>query len=187
MKEKTLVLMFCFLLAAIFPLAGACADKEAASAANTFVFPSSREKIEESAFFDTAVNTIIFPDGFLWLGENAFGNAKRLTDVYIPGTAEYIAQSAFPKDAAFTIYGIGGSRAEKWAKQRRIPFVARNIWSGSAQKEAPARSYDAASASLTLTAAAGQTAMARKRDAAEAAGRCPQERPELNPLDYRFP
>ena len=153
----------------------------------TYVFPLSLQEIEDDAFSGTAAEAVIFPDGFLRIGENAFSEARNLTDVYVPESTEYIANCAFSASQNLTIHGIDGSNAKEWAEEHQVPFVADNIWvalirSGSSLNEQgiPTNHHAAAVNPEKMVAV-----HERSEDRIES--RRPQDRPELNPIDYRFP
>lgn len=153
----------------------------------TFALPLSLQEIGEETFSGTAVVTVVFPDGFLRVGEKAFDKAWHLTDIYIPETTEYIADSAFPIIPNLTIHGIDGSYAEDWAYSHEIPFVVDNVWNIIVQngrthstRTDPIRRYIATLVLIILFTFF-------RLSYYEVRSRRPQDRPELNPIDYCFP
>ena len=131
MNKRTialLVVLFIALLVRVSPGMAYAKETEDSRQA-TFILPASLIEIEEEAFFGTAVETVVFPQGSLRIGDGAFKDARHLKDVYIPGTTAYIADSAFSRVRRVTIHGIGNSYAKKWAERHRIPFVVDDIWS----------------------------------------------------------
>ena len=157
------------------------------SVSNCFQLPLSLEVVEDEAFSGTAVETVFFPDGFLKVEEKAFDKAGHLSDIYIPETTEYIADSAFPISKILAIHGIDGSYAENWAYYHGIPFVVDNVWnvivqSGTTyntQTDTIKRYID----TLVLIILFGLFRL----NYYEVRSRRPQDRPELNPVYYRFP
>ena len=121
------------------------------------------------------------------IGEKAFDKAWRLTDVYIPGTTHFIADSAFHISTDLTIHGIDGSYAEDWAYSHEIPFVVDNVWNVIVQsgrthntRTDPIKRYIATLVLIILYEFF-------RLSFYEVRSRRPQDRPELNPIDYRFP
>lgn len=152
-----------------------------------FVLPESLKSIDDEAFSGTAVNTLIFPDGLLSIGNNAFCNSAYLIDVYIPETTIHIADSAFSGSSRFVIHGIDGSYAKKWAQDHQIPFTTCSIWNTSVQQ----RRIDGRQGTLIeryiqlINTSVFVLIKKRKKDIVRSMR--PQDRPELNPIDYRFP
>ena len=129
MKPRKYLIIAAFTLLCILPLSDVGDAEEIKSEdGGMFIFPSSLERIEDEAFEGTAVETAVFPEGFVSIGERAFDNACALKDVYIPDTTTYIADSAFSAAADLTIYGLDDSYAEDWAKKHDVLFVAKNVW-----------------------------------------------------------
>ena len=128
MNKSIINLMIILFAIMCFALPTAIADEMAKKPQANFLFPLSLQEIEDEAFSDTAAEEVVFPDGLVYIGENAFSGARKLTDVYIPKSTKYIAESAFSATSNFLIHGIKGSYAEEWAKKHRVPFVDENIW-----------------------------------------------------------
>ena len=151
----------------------------------TYIFPTELITIEEEAFANTPVETVILPEGFHSLEDSAFENALHLTDIYIPPSTEYIADTAFPENADLTIHGVKGSHAEGWAHKHEIPFVVDDIWNAVVVRHsirtAPTYNRSKASAILIILLSFISIGYYKLRS------QRPQDRPELNPIDYRFP
>lgn len=186
MKKRMIILFVLFSVITFFSLLTAYAD-ELENKQAVFVLPLSLQEIEEEAFFDTAVETVVFPEGLLRIGEKAFDKAWHLTDVYIPVTTECIADSAFSSSSNLKIHGIDGSYANEWANKQEIPFVVDNIWdiivrSGRMNntRTNPIKRYVTTLVLIILFEAFRYSYY-------EVRSRRPQDRPELNPIDYRFP
>ena len=187
MSKRIVILLTIHLAILLCFLPTTYADEAEVDTQATYIFPRSLQKIEEDAFSGTAAEVVIFPDGFLHIEENAFSGAWNLTDVYIPESTEYIADSAFSGTQDLTIHGIDGSYAKEWAEEHQVPFVADNIWavlsrSGSSLNEQgiPTNQYTAAVNPEKMIAV-------HERSDNEIESKRPQDRPELNPIDYRFP
>ncbi len=185
-KEIVSVLLTVFFFAlSSFPVANAESKRDAEKA--VFVLPSSLEKIEDEAFKGTAARTVLFQESLIYIGNSAFENSRFLTDIYIPATTEYIGEHAFPSNERLTVHGVIGSLAERWAKEHYVPFVPSNVWNliGDSRDaddtgRIPTDRYHQAMNSEKINNLHGRT-----ED--EGKSMRPQERPELNPIDYRFP
>ena len=153
----------------------------------SFIFPAALEEVGEEAFAGTAVKTLIFPKGLRYIGNDAFEDTEALTDAYIPETAEAIEDDAFPENEGLTIHGIGGSKAEKWAREHRVSFVSADIWTLRVIREKP---FDVKRIALKQAIRISNPLKSIKlneRTKDEGSSMRPQERAELNRIDYRFP
>lgn len=181
-----LALTVCMIICVLSPFAALSAGN-ADGEEGTFVFPSSLVSIEEEAFEGTAVETVIFPDGLKSIGPKAFEDDYDLKNVYIPDTAIYIADSAFPVTPGLTIHGIDGSAARAWAFMHQVPFVVEDVWGGAAQngnvQNMRTDPMDQAAAIVFLIVLFEFLGLA----CYEIRSRQPQDQPEFYPLDYRFP
>lgn len=150
-----------------------------------FSFPDSLLVIEEEAFTGTAANIIILPEGFQLICENAFSNVSALKDIYIPDSTTFIADNALPLNSALTIHGVGGSFAEQWADQHEVAFNRTNIKTSLAGDEKDA---DHGKAENVFHVFASESpGSGTRHPQAEFRSRRPQDRHELNPIDYKFP
>jgi len=182
------VLMLCMailLFNVLFPLGAAYTghgdDK------NEFILPSHLTMIEEEAFADTAAEAVVFPDGFLSISDNAFEGARKLSDIYLPETTEYISASAFPAAQALTIHGIDGSYAQEWAETHQVPFAVEDVRNAISRNEKTGSSGTAAYYLFSSALNPGLLITLLRPGAYKHRSRRPQDRPELNPIDYRFP
>ena len=187
MKKAIACFAILVLFIVCFSLASAQADERLKPVKSVFRLPTALQEVEEEAFSGTPVRTVIFPEGFLSVGDRAFQGALRLRDIYIPATTEFISDSAFPVRPGLVIHGVKGSYAEDWAEAHRIPFVAENMGKlildngrtvsvHGVEFDLFHRTVDSDEADLTVS---------RSKDVNES--KRPQDRPELNPIDYRFP
>jgi len=151
------------------------------------VFPSSLLYIENEAFEGTAFQAVFLPDGFLRIGDRAFQDTPSLHRVYIPQTTEFIGVDSFPQNELFEIHGVEGSYADDWAKQQHIFFIP----DYSVALRVLGRQQQTAQSNSALNS--GQ--ISDSETEARFKGQCenkdrsmrPQDRPELNPIDYKFP
>ena len=188
MNKKRLLILVLFTVLCILPLFdAACAEEIDSEKERIFVFPSSIEIIEDEAFEGTAVETVVFPEGLISIGSRAFENVLDIKDIYIPDTTAYIADSAFSITSKLTIHGITGSYAKDWANSHEIPFVPDNVWNAivPSGRKSNTRTY-----SIKKVVAAFVLIILLKYfrlSYYELRSRRPQDRPELNPIDYCFP
>lgn len=189
MKRKWFLISAAFIVFLILsPFGTVIAEDTSFNSSNkTFVLPSSIIVIEDEAFEGTAVKVVVLPDGLLSIGARAFENARFLTDVYIPDTTEYIADSAFSITSSLTIHGIDGSYAKDWAHRHEIPFVIDDIWTvfvlrgNSHNTQTNPINRIIATIVLIIIFSFFRSCYYEIRS------RRPQDRPELYPIEYRFP
>ena len=190
MKKSILKCLLAFLLVfislALFQSGLAHGDELGDSMDAVFVFPSSLEVIEDEAFVGTSAKTAVFSSGFLYIGERVFADAAFLTDVYIPSSTFFIGEHAFAENAGIVIHGVKDSYAQKWATEHSIPFVSDYLlFIIDREKTAVAQEYSITQIIQIINPL--KTINANKRKIYEGKSLRPQDRPELNPIDYRFP
>ena len=187
MKKIGLFTLLLLALIALFSLGSAGAETLDIERETTLWRPASLLGIEDEAFSGTSVKTVVFPEGFLYLGSNAFENAKALTDAYISPSTKYISDSAFPLNDALTIHGAKDSYAQDWAEKHKVRFVVEDIWKAlpsegrfdGVRKNRPDSGF-------WEIPPARDGKYKHRADAPDESKR-PQDRPELHPIDYRFP
>lgn len=186
MKRQFVMVMivFSFILSSLNWAGAEGLQQEEKSA---FILPLSLIEIEEEGFSGTNVQTVVFPEGFMTLQDGVFEHALKLRRVYLPSSTAYIAESAFPKKADLTICGAERSYAQEWAERHQYSFVPSEtgqLPTGSGKKTGDYRGEDAffyrtsIPASMIFLIPLSKTKNRSRR---------PQDRPELNPIDYRFP
>ncbi len=188
MKKKWfLISTIIITLLILSPITAGTAEKAGIEADKAFIFPSSLVRIEDEAFVDTAAETVVFPEGLLSIGSRAFENTESLTDIYIPATTEYIADSALPITQNLTIHGLDNSYAKEWAYQHGVPFVVDNIWNAVApnagEHNTRPNQINRFIPVLILILLFGLYRFGYE----DIRSRRQQDRPELFPLNYRFP
>ena len=152
-----------------------------------FNFPASLTLIDDEAFSETAVKTVVLPDGFLHIGDRAFSNTAYLSDVYIPKTTEHIADSAFSECCGFTIHGVDGSYASRWAEKHHISFTSCDMWSKNNESGKRLIRLRVLIEQYIQLINTSVFVLIEKRKKDKVRSMRPQDRPELNPIDYRFP
>jgi len=187
MKKKIAALFVVLFVITLFPFQHAEAERLGPVPETSFVFPASLQVIEEEVFSGTAAQTLVFQSGLLCILENAFSGAVNLMDVYIPASAEKIARSAFPINAALVIHGEEDSYSQKWAEENNVPFVVENNWSLGTNHgmRSGGRRSETAFVQYGLTFGEVRKSVCRTENRNRSMR--PQDRPELNPIDYRFP
>jgi len=150
-------------------------------------FPKSLLHIEEEAFEGTAFKTLIFEEGFLSAADRAFGGMTSLVDAYFPNTTEYIADSTFEQSSLKRIIGEEGTYIQKWAKQHNIEYEPDECY-----LTLPFRLYISKEVLLSLLALfrlPPDVELKKRKNNFNKyiLSMRPQDRPELNPIDYRFP
>lgn len=154
---------------------------------SAFVAPASLRVIEESAFEGTAVQKVVFREGLRFIGERAFENAAQLTEVSLPTSVAYIGGAAFPVNEDLRLYGARGSYAWKWAGDHSIAFMPDNARGPQTADGDPLEGPGVAAALLQLISRPQTQLRLAGQAMAEGNSMRPQDRAELNPIDYRFP
>ena len=81
--------------------------------------------IDSSAFHGcTKLTSVTIPDSVTDIGPFVFSGCKKLKSITIPESVTSIAQTALDGCPELTIYAPAGSTAERYAKKRKILFVA---------------------------------------------------------------
>jgi len=181
---KKLILILLFVMLSLFAITAYSTEEKGTQ--NTFELPANLRYIAESAFEGTAAGKVIMSGEVVAIGSGAFAGMNNLTDVYIPASVEFIADDAFENSALEAIHTVKGSRAEDWARKHDIDFVLEDIWDGININ------YSYAGLALLIYFCCSRVKPVKNiqpvsRTADEGKSMRPQERAELNALDYRFP
>lgn len=185
-KIKCLLFIFVYVVIVLFSSGNRYSDSYDNNFENLFSFPNSLLEIEEEAFAGTAARTIVFQNGLLKIGNYAFADARNLVNVFIPSSTEDIGELVFPRNKSLTIFGVKGSYAETWANENQLPFIEENIWSCGKDNERAIKDYWISIGSfLAIGFPRKRKLYGRMKE--NAISLRPQDRPELYPIDYRFP
>lgn len=149
------------------------------------LFPALLQVLEEEAFWGTSLRTIVFCEKIEYIGEQAFACSVMINDVYLPESIMHIGKDAFPND--IVVHCINNSFAQKWANEHAINFVVDNIWSNSAITETI--HFDVPIVTFFAFFPIDEKDIKRVKRRICKYVRCmrPKNRPELNPIDYKFP
>lgn len=194
MKERRRLLIVCAVFTAVLLqiLALVRSDNQSINShdslpEDTAFFPKALELIEDEAFEGTAFQTLYFEEGLRQIGEHAFSETNRLEEVYFPETVNYIADNAFYCSSLKTVYGSEGSYIQSWAAEQYLDFMPTVCWfTGSCISRV---------SMVLLTVMCGFVCPLPDSDSQRirhyliriVKSMRPQDRPELNPIDYRFP
>jgi hypothetical protein len=190
MKKLALLLAICFCFLAR-PATNSLAidtgnylDQEEGS---LFRLPASLREIGESAFENTAVEMVILSESTESIGDGAFAHNNALRAVFVPDSVTYIGSQAFEGSAKLTIHGSADSYALQWAMENNVPFVMESsipTWIKKIGKLFMGNMYYSLCFSCIWP---GAVLRMRRRMEHVARSMRPQDRPELYPIDYRFP
>ena len=91
---------------------------------SVFTLPADLESIEAEAFMSAAADRIILPEGCVAIASRAFASCEDLRRVDIPATVTEIADDAFSGSDSVVIYAPEGCKAQTYAQEHEIEFVA---------------------------------------------------------------
>ena len=152
-----------------------------------FVLPSSLIIIETEAFKGTAPVTVTLQNSTVSIGDSAFANAIALRSIYIPDSVKYIGEHAFKGIPNLTIRSEKDSYASAWAKANNVAFIQENTgFSVLKALRVLLGEHFVLSVGLCCMIPSGDFRK-QKRTAYTEKSMRPQDRPELYPIDYRFP
>ena len=179
--------MILIIITVLCVFGAAYAEEPGYGTGSVFLLPPSLTTVETEAFSGTSVSTAVFREKILSIADYAFDNASRLKDVYIPAPTVEIDEHAFPLNGGLTIHGMPGSSAQTWAERHEVGFDVFCFWNFRSALDI----LWALQASLILYGDLGgireKTKKICRQLSTEYRSRRPQDRPEMNPIDYRFP
>lgn len=157
-------------------------DYKGYTQSNTASFPTSLLRVEEAAFDGTSFTELVFKKGLLLVGERAFSNMEHLKYVWFPSSTEYISESAFYWSSLEKIYGPDGTYAQKWAKEHHVEYERIDYW-----PTAPSGVFISIGMMFPVFGLLCPDSGKKRCHKRIIISMRPQDRPELNPIDYRFP
>ncbi len=149
--------------------------------------PMSLQFIEDEAFSGIPAKTVIIHNGLLYIGDCAFANANNLKDIYLPSTTQFIARSTLSSIMNVVIHGEVESYAQVWADEHGIKFIAENVWNNFCQGIRTFNNKNTKAIFISFLALTMQSVIMIGGCQNKDRSMRPQDRPELNPIDYRFP
>lgn len=153
----------------------------------TALFPDSLTVIEDEAFEGTAFRTLVFKAGFLRIQDRVFSSMQSLRKAYFPSSVEYIADSAFSGSGLLSIGGYADTYVQQWAEQHDMQFNISDYWY-TAPNKVQRLMEKLLSLFFILCLPVTEDARRIKRYIKKRViSMRPQDRVELNPIDYRFP
>jgi hypothetical protein len=190
LRKKALLMVAWFLLstwsAAMLVTAGPN-DEAALDSTAVFTLPASLKVIEDEAFEGVSAETVILSDSTESIGARAFADNGALKAVHVSESLFYIGDNAFEGSYRVMIVGSEGSYAAAWARMHNVAFMPEEtsttwlVKLGRLLQEGFFLSF-----SLGCIFPEAQFWQRRKREVFERSMR-PQDRPELHPINYRFP
>ena len=182
MKLKAPLLALIILLSTVFPRPS-CPGEEK----RQFVLPKSLTVIEESAFEETAPEMVVLQNAVAFIGEKALANAHSLVEIIIPESVRFIDDTAFEGVSGLAIQGEKDSYAALWAQEHNVAFVqmTRSPAGNKVNKEL-SNGELLLMVPFLLSCPNGEL-WRRRRNTHRIRSMRPQDRPELYPINYRFP
>ena len=92
--------------------------------------PESVTEIDTCVFHGCSLQTVNIPKGVTRIDSGAFSECRRLQTIRIPKSVTQIDNDVFNRtfkyhgDVETTIIAPAGSYAQKYAKEKKMPFVA---------------------------------------------------------------
>lgn len=187
-RKNVAVLLLAVIVLTFIPLGLASAKEENTVPVAVYHFPASLKEIGDEAFAQTGVKTVVFREGLAHVGKKVFADTRFLTDIFIPASMRSLEDSSFPKDMGLTIHRLKKSYVADWVRDRQVPFAQPNTENSTLNSKNTLYNEERAfiNRHVRLIVSDNQIKL-HERDADEGKSMRPQERPELNPIDYRFP
>lgn len=188
---RRMLLSFLAILAVIqmvsYPQAGSAFFDRASGGEYTASFPVSLLLVEDEAFAHTAFQKIVFQDRLRTVGERAFGGMERLKSVWFPASLEFAADSVFSQSGIQKIYCVEGSYAQHWAERHHVQFETVDSWYTPPMDPFAMLGLQFCAIVLFSLWFHDEYRKIIHYIKSFTLNMRPQDRPELNPIDYRFP
>lgn len=188
MRKNVAVLLLAFFLLTLIPPGLANAQEDNTGPVAVYHLPAAIREIGDEAFAKTGVKAVVFRAGITHVGDKVFSGARFLTDIFIPATMEHLEDSFFPCNPRLTIHWLKNSNVADRVRERQIPFVQPNAENSTLISENATYNESRIPNNWRIRVLASEKQVnLRERGADEGKSLRPQDRPELNPIDYRFP
>ena len=192
MKKQVYVLAVLFCITVVFsarppPIWQKTESPNESGTGNTFVLPASLTTIEDEAFLGTLAETVLLSDEVVWIGERAFAGSSALKVIDFPDSVAYIADHAFEGVEGLVIKGNKNSYAFHWAQEHNVAFVQETVPSTWIKKLGELLSAETLIIFTFISVCPGELICLRRRYIDIWRSMRPQDRPELYPINYRFP
>ena len=186
----TMVILTCFVLLSV----GLSHDIKAVFAATpssskvfqnnrNAIFPAELQVIDDEAFLGTSLYKAFFDRKLEYIGQKAFFGIKGLKYAYLPPSVLYIDDDAFPHNTL--IYSTRNSYAQEWAAETGHEFQINDIWNNNLNFQE--KIIDIALTIICFSVPIDIKDILLKRISIYFRSMRPQDRPELYPINYRFP
>ena len=187
MKKLVLILVLLLALFSLFSPGPGIQNSMAEETKSELVLPSSLLEIGEGAFEGIAANKVILPCNLLIIGERAFADNYFLREIVIPKTVQDIGNNAFEGSVNLTFFGAVDSYAARWAKEHDVYFAPSGFSTALTKTLIKLCIKNALITFGLYLACGGMIQQLGKRVTESWRSMRPQDRPELYPIDYRFP
>lgn len=152
-----------------------------------FKLPASIVIVEDEAFEGTSVEKVILPEKLTDVRERAFADNRALTVICIPESVTFIADDAFDGNSNLIIQGLSDSYAAHWANEHNIAFAPTETLPLWIQKVGRLLRVSMIAVLRFNSIDPAAFLWRRRRNMNAERSMRPQDRPELHPIDYRFP
>lgn len=187
MKKATLLLALLFIIISNIYPASLLQKSMADTTEYAAVLPASLITIENEAFEGTAVKVVALSGRLVNIGDRAFADNPSLIKISIPQSVESIADNAFDGSVNLIIHGVADSYVASWADEHNITFAESEntlLWFqklGKLLRESFIFSFGFNSF------CSNAVLWRRRRTETVLRSMRPQDRPELYPINYKFP
>lgn len=187
MKKLASLLALLICISICCPLSSFLSENGEGYGTGGFSMPAYLISIGDEAFESTAAESVVLADSLVRIGQRAFAESRRMKTIVIPESVAYIGDQAFAGIDGLTVQGVEDSYASQWAKAHGISFAAVDSvpsWVKVLEKLLGGGLF----ASLGYICVFPKIILWRRRRIPDVwRSMRPQDRPELYPIDYRFP
>ena len=186
-RKLGIVFLFPMIIILLFPFSFTYAEGSVSSNDYSFTFPASLVEIGDEAFDGTAARTLNFQNKLEKIGDRAFYHVIALKDVYVPSSLKSVGSQVFHRNALLRIHGVIGSRIQTWANANNVTFVPLNKTHHVVVKNRWGITHGNLIVRYSQIIRSKRVLKLCDRNVDQGKSMRPQERIELNPIDYKFP